>query len=89
MMKDFVEHGTHDPEEFPFMEEIQALKRLESTLFTLRNWAAYRANCTLHNWHVDEFLLISQCDLHNVINDCFNLLQVRFKEEQTPEKPGT
>ena len=26
MMKDFVEHGEHDPEEFPFMEEVQAMK---------------------------------------------------------------
>ena len=26
MMMDFVEHGEHDPEEFPFMEEVQAMK---------------------------------------------------------------
>jgi len=23
MLRDFVEHGTHDPEEYPFSEEIQ------------------------------------------------------------------
>ena len=27
MIRDFIEHGGHDPEEFPFMEEAQALRR--------------------------------------------------------------
>ena len=27
MIRDFIEHGGHDPEEFPFMEEVQALRR--------------------------------------------------------------
>ncbi len=25
MLRDFVEHGTHDPEEYPFSEEIQVI----------------------------------------------------------------
>ena len=37
MIRDFIEHGGHDPEEFPFMEEVQALRRLvldaKNTLF--------------------------------------------------------
>ena len=52
--------------------------RLETTLFSMRNWQAARANATLHNWHVKEFLLITQCDLHNAVDDCFGLLQVAF-----------
>ena len=51
-------------------------QRLEVTLYTMRNWASSRSNASLHNWHVKEFLLISQCDLHNAIDDCFKLLQV-------------
>ena len=42
----------------------------------MRNWQASRANATLHNWHVKEFLLITQCDLLNAVDDCFGLLQV-------------
>ena len=38
-LRDFVEHGTHDPEEFPFLEEQSILRRLEATLFSLRNWS--------------------------------------------------
>ena len=51
--------------------------RLETTLFSMRNWQASRANATLHNWHVKEFLLITQCDLLNASDDCFGLLQVK------------
>ena len=43
----------------------------------MRNWQASRANATLHNWHVKEFLLITQCDLLNASDDCFGLLQVK------------
>ena len=52
--------------------------RLETTLFSMRNWQASRANATLHNWHVKEFLLITQCDLLNASDDCFGLLQVKI-----------
>ena len=27
MIRDFVEHGTHDPEEYPFSEEIQVRRQ--------------------------------------------------------------
>ena len=53
------------------------------TLFSMRNWQQCRANATIHNWHVKEFLLITQCDLHNAIQDCFNLLQVSSYSFQT------
>ena len=38
MIRDFVNHGTHDPEEYPFLEELHALRRLLATLFAMRNW---------------------------------------------------
>ena len=38
MIRDFVNHGTHDPEEYPFLEELHALRRLLAALFAMRNW---------------------------------------------------
>ena len=76
MIRDFVEHGTHDPEEFPFIEEIHALRRLVATLYSLRNWSTARAYATLHTWHVRDFILITQVDMANFM-DCFTILQVR------------
>ena len=38
MIRDFVNHGTHDPEEYPFLEELHALRRLLATLYAMRNW---------------------------------------------------
>ena len=64
------------------------LQRLEATLFTMRNWASVRSNASLHNWHVKEFLLISQCDLHNAIDDCFKILQVRSAIVSAHEESG-
>ncbi len=75
MIRDFVEHGSHDPEEYPFLEELHALRRLLATLFAMRNWATSRAHATLHSWHVKDFLLITQVDMKNV-EDCFAILQV-------------
>ena len=77
MIRDFVEHGTHDPEEFPFLEEIHALRRLVATLFSLRNWSTARAYATLHTWHVRDFILITQVDMANFM-DCFTILQVFY-----------
>ena len=42
MIRDFVNHGTHDPEEYPFLEELHALRRLLATLFAMRNWEDIR-----------------------------------------------
>jgi hypothetical protein len=78
MIRDFVEHGTHDPEEYPFLEELHALRRLLATLFAMRNWASTKANATLHTWNVKDFLLITQADMTNVL-DCFVILQVSKK----------
>ena len=75
MIRDFVNHGTHDPEEYPFLEELHALRRLLATLFALRNWAESRAQSTLHTWQMRDFLLITQVDAQN-IEDCFEILQV-------------
>eukprot|EP00094_Tigriopus_californicus_P002786 TCALIF_02688-PA protein Name:"Similar to CCDC142 Coiled-coil domain-containing protein 142 (Homo sapiens)" AED:0.06 eAED:0.03 QI:0/0.87/0.77/0.88/0.87/0.88/9/28/508 len=79
MIRDFVEHGSFDPEEFPFQEEISVLRRLSATLFCLRNWANSRAHSTLHTWQVQDFLLITQCDLLNM-EDCFGILQMESHE---------
>ena len=76
MIRDFVEHGSHDPEEYPFLEEMHALRRLLATLHALRNWANSRATATLNAWKVKDFLLITQGDLVNV-EDCFKILQVK------------
>ena len=35
MIRDFIEHGAHDPEEFPFMEEVQALRRYRNTVINV------------------------------------------------------
>lgn len=78
MIRDFVEHGSHDPEEFPFLEELHALRRLLATLYCLRNWATTKAHATLHTWQVRDFLLITQADLLNM-EDCFVILQVGTK----------
>ena len=74
-LRDFVEHGSHDPEEFPFMEEQSILRRLEATLFTLRNWSVTKSKAAVNNWHVRDFVLITQGDLLNT-QDCYTLLQV-------------
>ena len=58
-----------------FLATLQVLRRLEATMMSMRNWSSGRANSTLHNWQVKEFLLITQCDLFNV-QDCFEILQV-------------
>lgn len=77
MMRDFVEHGSFDPEEYPFLEEIYAMRRLLATLFSLRNWAQSVAQSTVHTWQIRDFLLITQADLLN-IEDCFEILQVLY-----------
>ena len=74
-LRDFVEHGSHDPEEFPFLEEQSVLRRLEATLFSLRNWSVTKSKAALNNWHVRDFVLITQGDLLNT-QDCYKLLQV-------------
>ena len=74
-LRDFVEHGGHDPEEFPFLEEQSVLRRLEATLFSLRNWSMTKSKAALNNWHVRDFVLITQGDLLNA-QDCYKLLQV-------------
>ena len=74
-LRDFVEHGSHDPVEFPFMEEQSILRRLEATLFTLRNWSVTKSKAAVNNWHVRDFVLITQGDLLNT-QDCYTLLQV-------------
>ena len=79
MLRDFVEHGHHDPEEYPFTEELSALRRLFATLYSLRNWAGSRSHATLQSWQVQDFLLITQGDLLNV-DDCFNILQLENHE---------
>jgi len=75
MIRDFVEHGAHDPEEYPFAEELQVLRRLLATLHALRGWSRARATAALNAWQVRDFLLITQGDLVNV-EDCFAILQV-------------
>ena len=75
MIRDFVEHGNHDPEEYPFLEEIYSLRRLLTTLHSVCNWAGSRANSTLQSWQVRDFLLITQGDLLN-IDECLTILQV-------------
>ena len=74
-LRDFVEHGSHDPEEFPFLEEQSILRRMEATLFSLRNWSVTKSKAALNNWHVKDFVLITQGDLLNS-QDCYTLLQV-------------
>ena len=74
-LRDFVEHGSHDPEEYPFLEEQSVLRRLEATLFSLRNWSVTKSKAALNNWHVRDFILITQGDLLNT-QDCYKLLQV-------------
>ena len=75
-----MEHGTHDPEEFPFLEEQSILRRLEATLFSLRNWSVTRSKFSLNNWQVKDFVLITQGDLLNT-KDCYTLLQVGPRPE--------
>jgi hypothetical protein len=79
MIRDFVEHGSHDPEEYPFLEETAVLRRLLVTLVGFRNWAAGRSAAALRSWNVAEFVLITQADLLNV-EDCFTILQVRLPQ---------
>ena len=74
-LRDFVEHWSQDPEEFPFMEEQSILRRLEATLFTLRNWSVTKSKAAVNNWQVRDFVLITQGDLLNT-QDCYTLLQV-------------
>jgi hypothetical protein len=31
ILQDIVSHGTHDPEEFPFLEEMHVLRRLQAS----------------------------------------------------------
>ena len=78
-LRDFVEHGGHDPEEFPFLEEQSVLRRLEATLFSLRNWSMTKSKAALNNWHVRDFVLITQGDLLNA-QDCYKLLQVIIEQ---------
>ena len=88
MIRDFVEHGSHDPEEFPFLEELHALRRLLATLYCLRNWATTKAHATLHTWQVRDFLLITQADLLNM-EDCFVILQVSGMRSQLKTYEGS
>ncbi len=52
MLRDFVEHGTHDPEEYPFAEEAHALRRLLATLHALKNWSTAKSQAALNAWQV-------------------------------------
>jgi len=84
-LRDFVEHGSHDPEEFPFMEEQSILRRLEATLFTLRNWSVTKSKAAVNNWHVRDFVLITQGDLLNT-QDCYTLLQLSSHDKLVNSK---
>merc|ERR1719414_2259051 len=84
-LRDFVEHGTHDPEEFPFLEEQSILRRLEATLFSLRNWSVTRSKVSLNNWQVKDFVLITQGDLLNT-KDCYHLLQLSSHDKLVNSK---
>ena len=57
------------------MEEQSILRRLEATLFTLRNWSVTKSKAAVNNWLVRDFVLITQGDLLNT-QDCYTLLQV-------------
>ena len=57
------------------MEEQSILRRLEATLFTLRNWSVTKSKAAVNNWQVRDFVLITQGDLLNT-QDCYTLLQV-------------
>eukprot|EP00095_Tigriopus_kingsejongensis_P009268 maker-scaffold361_size196684-snap-gene-0.20 protein:Tk09268 transcript:maker-scaffold361_size196684-snap-gene-0.20-mRNA-1 annotation:"hypothetical protein TcasGA2_TC011954" len=85
MIRDFVEHGSFDPEEFPFLEEVSVLRRLSTTLYCLRNWAVSRGQATLQTWNVQDFLIITQGDLLNV-EDCFGILQMETHDRNVHTK---
>ena len=88
VLNDIVTHGAHDPEEFPFLEEQSILRRLEATLFSLRNWSVTRSKFSLNNWQVKDFVLITQGDLLNT-KDCYTLLQVILQSEYSCHEAST
>jgi len=75
VLRDIVDHGTHDPEEFPFLEEIHVLSRLQASLFAIRNWVESKSAATIQSWKVADFFLINHGDLLRLLPP-FDLLQI-------------
>ena len=77
VLNDIVTHGAHDPEEFPFIEEIHILRRLQATYFACRNWVETKSSINIQAWKVSDFFIINHSDLARMLPS-FDLLQVHF-----------
>ncbi|XP_023344731.1 uncharacterized protein LOC111713966 [Eurytemora carolleeae] len=75
IMNDIVSHGVHDPEEFPFLEELHVLRRLKATLYTVQNWVESRSAEYIQSWRVGDFFIINHADLARIYPS-FDLLQI-------------
>merc|ERR1719410_1664658 len=59
VLSDIVSHGVHDPEEFPFLEEVHILRRLQATLFAVVNWVEAKSASHVQAWNVADFFVIN------------------------------
>ena len=75
VLNDIVIHGSHDPEEFSFLEEVHILRRLQATYFACRNWVETKSAINIQSWKVGDFFIINHGDLLRMVPS-FNLLQV-------------
>ena len=75
VLNDIVTHGAHDPEEFPFLEEIHVLRRLQATYYACRNWVDTKSAMNIQAWKVGDFFIINHSDLTRML-PYFDLLQV-------------
>ena len=74
VLNDIVSHGSHDPEEFPFLEEVHILRRMQATLFACRNWVDIKSAMNVQAWKVADFFIINHGDLARMLPS-FDLLQ--------------
>ncbi|CAB4056479.1 unnamed protein product [Lepeophtheirus salmonis] len=82
VLRNFVEHGTHDPEDISFLEELHVLRRLQATLFCIRNWACQKGEAALRAWQFKDFLMTTQNDILNAQAACQNLFLLDHKHLQ-------
>ena len=76
VLNDIVIHGSHDPEEYSFLEEIHILRRLHATYFACRNWVESKSAINIQSWKVADFFIINHGDLRRMV-PFFDLLQVK------------
>ena len=77
VLNDIVIHGSHDPEEYSFLEEIHILRRLQATYFACRNWVDSKSAINIQSWKVADFFIINHGDLRRMV-PFFDLLQVKL-----------